>query len=89
MIIELLLNLIYKLLDILLIFEIPQLPHQVTGALMEIFGYLESGASLLANYVPLPFIFTMFGVILAVDVGLNIYHFVMWIIKKIPMLGVK
>lgn len=89
MLIELLLNLIYKLLGLLLIFEIPQLPSQVTIYIDSMFNYLVSGASILANYTPLSYLLTLFGIILAVDVGINIYHFVMWILKKIPMLSVR
>lgn len=88
MIIQLLLSALYNVLNILLILNIPQLPDTVTGYLNDFFDYLVSGASILANYTPLGYLLTLFGVLVAVDVGLNIYRFVMWIIKKIPMLGI-
>ena len=31
---------------------------------------------------------TLFGIVVAIEVGIKIYHFVMWVLKKIPMLGV-
>lgn len=89
MIIEALLNLVYKWLDLLLFFEIPKLPQEVNGYINTLFDYLETGASLLANYTPLDYLLVLFGIILAVDAGILIYHFVMWIIKKIPMLGME
>ncbi len=89
MIIELLLGLIYRLLDILLIFEIPPLPTEASTYINTLFNHLVSGASILANYTPLSYLLTLFGIIVAVDVGINIYKFVMWIIKKIPFLGVE
>lgn len=87
MIIELLLNLIKNLLNLLLVFKIPPLPDNVTGYIDMLFGYLETGASILANYTPLAYLLTLFGLIVAIDGAILIYHFVMWILKKIPMLS--
>lgn len=49
---------------------------------------MVTGAGILANYTPLGYFMILFGVILAIDAGLVIYHFVMWIIRKIPMVGI-
>ena len=87
MIIESLLNVILGYFDLVLIFEIPPLPDNVTGYIETFFGYLETGASILANYTPLTYLLVLFGIILAVDAAILIYHFVMWIIRKIPFLG--
>lgn len=89
MIIELLLTLLKGLLSILLVFKIPQLPENVTGYIDTLFGYLETGASILSNYTPLSYLLTLFGLILAVDAGILIYKFVMWILRKIPILNIK
>lgn len=88
MLIKLLLDLIYTLLDKLLILNIPQLPETVQTYIDTLFDYLVAGASVLANYTPLAYILTLFGIIVAVDIGINIYKFVMWILKKIPMIGI-
>lgn len=88
MIIQLLLQLIYTIFDKLLILNIPQLPEQVQTYINSFFDYLVSGASILANYTPLSYLLVLFGVVLAVDIGINVYKFVMWILKKIPMIGV-
>lgn len=89
MIIELLLSFILRILNILLVFEIPMLPQEVYGYFDTFFTYLESGASVLANYVPLSYLLTLFGIIVAIDGGILLYKFVMWILKKIPMLGIE
>lgn len=67
--------------------NIPPLPTEIQSYMSKFFDYLETGAGVLANYVPLSYFFILFGVILAVDVGVQIYHFIMWLIRKIPFLG--
>ena len=89
MIIEALLNLIYGLMSVLMVLNIPDMPAEVQSYINSFFDYLASGVGIVANYVPLDYLLVLFGVILAVDVGIMLYHFIMWIIKKIPMLNVK
>lgn len=89
MIVELLLTAIYKILDTLLILNIPSLPANVQGYIDTMFDYLVAGAGILANYTPFGYLLVLFGVLLAVDAGIMIYHFVMWIIRKIPVLGIQ
>lgn len=87
MIIEGLLTVLKNILSTLLVFEIPKMPAEVQGYIDNFFGYLEMGAGILANYTPLDYLLTLFGIILAIDAAILVYHFVMWIIRKIPMLG--
>ena len=70
-------------------FRIPQLPDGVTSYLDTLFDYLVTGASLLANYTPLSYMLILVGVIISVDVALYVYKFVMWILRKIPMLSIE
>lgn len=72
----------------MLIIELPKLPNDVFSYIDTIFSYMATGAGILANYAPLGYLLVLFGVILAIDAGIQIYHFVMWIIKKIPVLGI-
>lgn len=88
MIIEMLLNGIYNLMSALMLLDIPDLPQDVYGYIETAFDYIVAGAGVLANYTPLSYLMILFGVLLAIDAGVLVYHFVMWIIKKIPMLGV-
>lgn len=88
MIIELLLSALYNVFSLLTTpMNIPQLPENATQYITEFFGYLETGAGILANYTHFAYIMSLFGIIIAVDVGIKLYHFVMWVIRKIPMAG--
>lgn len=89
MIIESLMKIILKVISVLTkAINIPSLPESVTGYMDTALDYIGTGVQFLAVYVNLEYLLVLFGIILAIDIGLGIYHFVMWIIKKIPMLGV-
>ena len=87
MIIEALMNLMCTVFDTLSPISIPKLPAEVNGYIENAFEYIEAGAGVLANYTPLSYLMTLFTLLLAVDAGILIYHFVMWVIRKIPMAG--
>lgn len=89
MIIQHLMNSIYNIMDFLLWFEIPKLPPEVFDYVETAFDYIEAGAGVLANYVPLPYFMTLFALLLTIDACIVVYHLVMWIIRKIPMLGME
>ena len=88
MLIEGLLNVIKAVLDTLLFFKIPSLPEQVNSYIENGFSYISSGAGILANYTPLEYLLTLFFLILAIDVAIQLYHFVMWVIRKIPFTNI-
>lgn len=88
MIIEMLIDVIYNVINTTMFFEIPKLPPEVSGYIDTAFDYIEAGAGIVANYVPLPYFMTLFGLLLAIDGAIIIYHLVMWILRKIPMAGV-
>lgn len=88
MILKMLLDLLYAVMSVLLVIKIPGLPDGVMSYIDTAFQYISAGAGILANYVPLDYFMILFGVILAVDGGIVLYHFVMWIIRKIPMAGI-
>ena len=89
MIIEALLNIIKNLLNILLIFELPALPEAVNDYISTFADYIGGGVGIVANYVPYEYLLSLFMLLLAVDAGIVIYKFVMWILKKIPMVNFK
>lgn len=88
MIIEGLLNVVFSILNTLLFFEIPNLPNEVYLYIEDMFDYLVAGASILANYSPYQYMMTLFGIIITVDIAIHLYHFVMWVLNKIPMLDI-
>lgn len=88
MIITALLNVVHFILDKLLIFSIPQLPETVQGYIDTLFDYIVAGTGIVANYTPLSYLLALFAIVLAVDVGLLLYKFVMWVIRKIPVISI-
>lgn len=89
MIIEYLMNLLLKLFSLLTsAINIPRLPEQVASFMEQALGYIQTGVQLLACYTNLEYLLVLFGLIIGIDVGIAIYHFVMWVLRKIPMLGI-
>lgn len=88
MIIELLLGLIFNLFDALLIFEIPDLPAAVVDAFTQALSYMEAGAGIVAAYTDFSLIVTLFSISLTIEAAVLIYHFVMWVLRKIPVAGI-
>lgn len=89
MLIELILNALLAVLFALTSgINIPLLPVEVTVYITEFMSYLALGASILSNYAPLGYLLSLFGVVIAVDIGISVYRVVMWVLKKLPMLGI-
>ncbi len=89
MIIEGLLNILYNVFSALTsAINIPSMPADVSSYISTFTSYIKTGLQILAVYTPLQYLLTLFGIVIAIELGLKIYHFVMWVIKKIPMLGV-
>lgn len=88
MIIEMFLNALYNIFKLFTTpINIPDFPPQATEYIEQFFNYIEMGAGILANYSPFGYLMILFGVLIAVDIGIMVYHFVMWIIRKIPLAG--
>lgn len=89
MIVEALLDVVYSIMSILTApIEIPGMPEGVQQFIYSALEYITLGIRILGNYVDLNYLLVLFGVILAIDIGLLLYKLVMWILRKIPMLGV-
>lgn len=89
MIIEALMNLLLKLFGLLTsAINIPSLPDSVSTFMADALSYIKTGLQLLAVYTNLEYLLILFGLIIAIDIGIAVYHFVMWVLKKIPMLGI-
>lgn len=89
MIIELLLSALYNLFSLLTTpINIPTLPTSIQNVLDMALGYISAGVGILANYTHIEYLLTLFGIIILIDVGLAVYKFVMWVIRKIPMINI-
>lgn len=90
MIIGLLLELIYALFYALTAaISIGSAPVQLGETLAAATQYMFFGLTFLNNYVDVPYMLTLFGIVLAMDAAFGIYDFVMWVLKKIPMVGIE
>ena len=92
MIISALLTLIYNVLSVLLVFNLPELPSSVTTVASEVVDYIGTGISVMASSVGS----TCMGVIallFQLGIGLNaaylLYSVVFWVIRKVPVLNIK
>lgn len=89
MIFENIMNSIFNLFSSLISgINIPPLPPDVDEFMSDCLEYMQNGIYILNNYMNLEYILVLFGIILVIDVAIHVYHFVMWILKKIPMLGI-
>lgn len=90
MIVNALIDMLYGLIDWLTSgLNIPALPPEVMDVAASVTQYLVMGLKFIANYTHLDYLLTLFGIVAAVDAGLLIYKFVMWVLRKIPMLGIE
>lgn len=90
MIIKALMELVYNLFALLTTpINIPGLPDGVADMISSALEYIRTGLMLLANWTDLGYLLTLFALVVAVDAGLLLYKLVMWVLAKIPMLGIK
>lgn len=86
MIVEGIFYAILKILSALMsVINLPGMPDGVRDLLITFTGYLTTGIALVANYVDVEYLLTLFAIIMAVDGGILVYKFIMWIIRKIPV----
>lgn len=87
-----LINLVYGLLSLLLVFNLPQLPDSFLTILDKVKEYMVSGVGLVRAMVGetcMGVIAVCFQLVIFLNAAYLLYSFVMWVLKKIPMLGVK
>lgn len=90
MIIESICNLFIKFFTGLLkVINIPQIPEDVLLQVnTTIDTIIERGAELLDLFIPFNIAKVLLLIVLAIEAAIEIYHFVMWVIRKIPMAGI-
>lgn len=92
MIIKALLDLIYNILSLLFVFDLPNLPDSVTSVATSISSYITTGISVIRAFVGsscMSLLGVLLGLIIALNVAYFLYSFVFWVIRKIPMLNVR
>lgn len=90
MIIELLLTAFYNIISLLFSpINIPRIPDDVFSYIETFISYIATGKAILSQFVPIDYFLILFGIVVVIESAILIYHFVMWILKKIPMVGIK
>lgn len=92
MIITALVNVIFALLSVLLVFDLPQLPDSFMTILGTIKDYLVGGVGLLRAMVGdtcMGVISVCFQLVIFLNAAYFLYSFVMWVLRKIPMLNIR
>lgn len=92
MIIYGLMQLVRVILSALLIFSIPPLPDVIHETMLSCAQYFGDGVSILRAFIgsaPLTVMATLLSIIIAISSALFLYNTIMWILEKIPMLGIK
>lgn len=88
MIIKGLLNMIIALINMIPL-SIPKLPENIDTIMADFVGYINGGIAFLKSILPWNYLIVLLLIVIGIDAAMLIYKFVMWVIRKIPMLGIK
>lgn len=90
MIIETICDMFIKFFTGLLNFvNIPQIPDDVLSQVnTTINTIIERGSELLDLFIPYDFAKALLIVVISIEAGVEIYHFIIWVMRKIPMAGI-
>lgn len=90
MLVSSLLNFLLWLLGLLLTpIDIPDLPENVSTVIAWAMDHLMNGLSIFAAFTHFSYIMILFGIVVVIDAAMLIYKFVMWILRKIPMVSIE
>ncbi len=91
MIIEALLNLVIRLFMALLSFvNIPEIPQETISNVQNTLNtIIEKGSALIDLLIPYNVAKGLLLIVIGIEVAIPVYHFVMWLLKKIPMLSIR
>lgn len=90
MLIDLLLTGIYGFLNFALgSVNLPAFPDEFMGYVDTAVEYLQIGLTILGNYVDLNYVKLLVEMFIALWLSFELYKFVMWILRKIPILNIK
>lgn len=89
MILEGLLAIVQKLLETLLSpINIPDLPSDVSAVITKAMTYLLDGLGIFAAYTHYQFLMALLAIVIIIDAAMLVYKFVLWILRKIPAVGI-
>lgn len=90
MLVNALISVIYSLFNIVFGFvHLPSFPDGVSSYLNAFQVYFKSGIRLLSVVINMSYVATLFTIFISLVVIFELYKFIMWVLKKIPILGIK
>lgn len=90
MIIELIKKLLTFVTDtIFSVIDLPAVPPGLVNAVNTMFGYMRQGMGIINFFCPLEAISPAIDLFIAVWAIIHVYDIVMWVLRKIPMLGIE
>lgn len=69
--------------------SIPAMGDGIKEVLAIGLDYIMSGVAIVANYTNFSYLLSLFSMIMIVDAGCMVYKVVMWVLRKIPLLGIE
>lgn len=91
MIIKLLLNLLKGLLDLILnLFDVlPCLPDGVIESINNYVTLIIQNSKVVSFFIPVEFCLTLVAIVLVIENFHYIYKFTLWLLRKIPFVGIE
>ena len=88
MIIQALIDMILNVFAVLTLpISIPGTPEEIKEVLLMAIEYITMGAKIVGNYCDMPYLLSLFVTITSIDIGIYVYKVIMWILRKVPFIG--
>lgn len=68
--------------------QIEHLPSDIQTVFATLTAYLIDGARVVCAYIHVPYITALLAFVIAMNAVLNGYRFLMWVLRKLPFLGI-
>lgn len=88
MLICLLLDAIIEIFKIIPDLNVPSLGEEFNVIIDTYFSYIESGLAIAGAYFPLYYFSILFEILIGIDIVVALYHFILWVLNKIPWIDI-
>ena len=68
--------------------QIENLPSDIQTVLATLTAYLIDGGRVICAYIHVPYILALLTFVIAMNAVMSGYRFLMWVLRKIPFLGI-
>lgn len=69
--------------------DFPVVPDGLAAYIDKFIGYLKSAMGFVYYFLPMELVKSLISFVIAVELFMFGYHIIMWILRKIPMLGIE